>query len=152
MKKINNSFLEKLKIFFLLFKDWYISLFKLDFDLLLFYTMRIIIGTINFLILNRIFRKEILPAFKFFIRSRVITTPYGTFYCRAQKEDIEIIHPTSQINLEKYFNILKGNFIDVGAHIGKYSIMVAKKLKSRGKVIAIEPDPENFKILKKILL
>ncbi|MEM2614637.1 MAG: FkbM family methyltransferase, partial [Nitrososphaerota archaeon] len=49
------------------------------------------------------------------------------------------------------FNLEKGVFVDVGAHIGKYTIMVARKLKD-GKVIAIEADPNNFKILKKNLI
>lgn len=46
-------------------------------------------------------------------------------------------------------NIKEGVFIDVGANIGKYAIMVGRRLKNKGKVIAIEPMPENFEILKK---
>jgi FkbM family methyltransferase len=37
-------------------------------------------------------------------------------------------------------------FVDVGAHIGLYSIYAARILK-HGKVIAIEPSPENFNFL-----
>lgn len=37
------------------------------------------------------------------------------------------------------------NFIDVGAHIGKYTIPIAKK---GANVIAVEPDPENFRYLR----
>ena len=37
-------------------------------------------------------------------------------------------------------------FIDVGAHVGRYTIRLAKYYK---KVIAIEPNPESVKILKK---
>jgi FkbM family methyltransferase len=40
----------------------------------------------------------------------------------------------------------------VGAHIGLYSLIAAKRVGPSGKVIAIEPDPENFKILKKNIL
>jgi FkbM family methyltransferase len=38
-------------------------------------------------------------------------------------------------------------FLDVGAHIGKYALQVAKIVGERGLVIAVEPDPENFKAL-----
>jgi len=47
-----------------------------------------------------------------------------------------------------YLKSLKDNdvFVDVGAHIGLYSIYVAR-ISKRGKVIAIEPHPENFQFL-----
>jgi len=38
-------------------------------------------------------------------------------------------------------------FVDVGAHIGKYSVVVAKVVGENGLVIAIEPHPENYKVL-----
>jgi len=37
--------------------------------------------------------------------------------------------------------------IDVGAHIGSYTIRCAKAVGEKGLVIAFEPDPENFKVL-----
>lgn len=39
--------------------------------------------------------------------------------------------------------------IDVGANVGYYTIALAQKVGKNGKVIAIEPDPETFNILKK---
>lgn len=39
--------------------------------------------------------------------------------------------------------------LDLGANIGYYAIMEAKKIGKKGKVYAIEPDPRNFKFLKK---
>jgi len=38
-------------------------------------------------------------------------------------------------------------FIDVGAHIGRYSFPIAKLVGENGLVIAIEPDPLAFKAL-----
>src|SRR6266705_2682698 len=38
-------------------------------------------------------------------------------------------------------------FVDVGAHIGKYTILAARLLGSGGRVVAIEPDPSNFAAL-----
>lgn len=53
-----------------------------------------------------------------------------------------------EIALRKYFNLNNGTFIDVGANIGKYSIMVGRKSDSI-KVISIEASKENFEVLKK---
>jgi|GEM_PF-1765720 len=39
-------------------------------------------------------------------------------------------------------------FIDVGAHGGLYTLLSGKIVGSRGKVIAIEPNPENLKFLR----
>jgi FkbM family methyltransferase len=39
------------------------------------------------------------------------------------------------------------NFLDVGAHVGKYAVSVAKLVGEKGKVIAIEPNPVNYNIL-----
>ena len=38
--------------------------------------------------------------------------------------------------------------IDAGANIGLFSILASFKVKDKGKVIAIEPEPNNLKILK----
>jgi FkbM family methyltransferase len=46
---------------------------------------------------------------------------------------------------------VKDNFIvvDIGAHIGYYTLMFAKLVGENGKVFSFEPDPENFYLLKK---
>lgn len=41
------------------------------------------------------------------------------------------------------------NIVDVGAHIGYYTLLSAKLLNGRGKVYAFEPDPSYHEILKK---
>jgi FkbM family methyltransferase len=38
-------------------------------------------------------------------------------------------------------------FVDVGAHIGRYSLLAAKTIGLTGSVIAIEPDQDNFDLL-----
>jgi FkbM family methyltransferase len=37
--------------------------------------------------------------------------------------------------------------IDVGVHIGKYTVLASKLLGNKGKVICVEPSKENFEIL-----
>jgi FkbM family methyltransferase len=41
-----------------------------------------------------------------------------------------------------------GVFVDVGAHIGYYSLKAAHKVGSNGRVIAVEPNPETLKKLR----
>jgi len=41
------------------------------------------------------------------------------------------------------------NFVDIGAHIGYYSLIASKIVGSSGKVFSLEPEPGNFSLLKK---
>lgn len=46
--------------------------------------------------------------------------------------------------------VKKGDVVlDVGAHIGYYTLLAAQKVGVRGKVYAFEPDPRNFALLSK---
>ena len=51
--------------------------------------------------------------------------------------------------MKPYFKIKEGTFIDVGANIGKYTLIIGNRLKNIGKVISIEPEKRNFSVLKK---
>lgn len=47
-------------------------------------------------------------------------------------------------------NLKEGDtFVDIGAYIGYYSILARNIVGEKGKVIAFEPNPESYKILKK---
>lgn len=76
-----------------------------------------------------------------------IRTEDGLFRCRAWTDDALIVNPISEFDLRKYFSLEKGVFVDVCAHIGKYTLMVGRKVQE-GKIVSIEADPENFGILK----
>jgi len=39
--------------------------------------------------------------------------------------------------------------VDVGAHIGTYSLLACRAMNGEGKIYAYEPDPDNFDLLKK---
>jgi FkbM family methyltransferase len=69
------------------------------------------------------------------------------FWCRINREDFTYmtIHKDDVIEL---FQPVEGNVVlDVGAHIGLYTILGSKFVGPSGKVISIEPDPRNFQIL-----
>jgi FkbM family methyltransferase len=40
-------------------------------------------------------------------------------------------------------------FIDIGAHIGYYSLLAAQRVGPRGRVLAFEPAPDNYALLKR---
>jgi FkbM family methyltransferase len=86
------------------------------------------------------------------IRAR---TPIGVFACRSGTSDFDLVNPNHepvQVNaIRDLFERIpteRAVFVDVGAHIGKYSILVGNLLENRGTVVAVEPDPDNFASLK----
>ncbi len=51
---------------------------------------------------------------------------------------------------EKHYKIRKGDtVIDVGANIGTFTVMAARKAGDSGRVVAIEPEKKNLKFLRK---
>jgi FkbM family methyltransferase len=52
--------------------------------------------------------------------------------------------------VQKIFKSKSGEtVVDIGAHIGFYTLKAARDVGQKGTVIAIEPDPQNFLLLKK---
>ena len=39
--------------------------------------------------------------------------------------------------------------VDVGAHVGYFTLMMARQVGPQGKVFALEPDPQNYQLLKR---
>lgn len=73
----------------------------------------------------------------------------GTKYALVDQESFEIINEHESF-MPMWLKARKGDvFIDVGAHIGKYAIAVAKTIGNQGTVVAIEPNQENYQALKK---
>jgi FkbM family methyltransferase len=72
----------------------------------------------------------------------------GIKYKLVDLESLFVVSPRYEEVMLEYLTPRKGEvFVDVGAHIGKYALRIAKMVGSEGKVIAIEPDPENFRAL-----
>ena len=68
-------------------------------------------------------------------------------YCPINKEDL-IIMSRHEDEIIRYFNTKQGDIVvDVGAHIGRYTIIASKRVGENGKVIAIEAHPGNYEML-----
>ncbi len=76
---------------------------------------------------------------------KVHSKEYGyKYYCR-----LEDFNPDREEDIVKLFRPKEGDIVvDVGAHIGKYSIIASKMVGYRGKVIAIEAHPGNCDLLR----
>lgn len=74
------------------------------------------------------------------------------FYCRPDNSNDDFKTMTFHENdiIEHYFTPRKGDIvIDIGAHIGLYTIIASKRVGMHGKVVAIEADPKNSEVLKR---
>jgi FkbM family methyltransferase len=81
---------------------------------------------------------------------RVNISKYGfQTYCRTRDNFNDFTIMTGhEHDLLELFAPKRGDIVvDVGAHIGLYSITGSKRVGPKGKVIAIEADPDNFEIL-----
>ena len=69
------------------------------------------------------------------------------FYCRINKDDFIVMTRHEDVII-KYFTPKEGDIvIDIGAHIGLYTIIASKRVGANGKVVAIEANPSNFELL-----
>ena len=88
-----------------------------------------------------------IPNKKTLISGVTIKNNYGTFFCG--RDLYSVLYFSSSFESEvrkKLYEMRGGVVIDIGANGGMHSIPLAKLNK---KVIAIEPEPKNFEILKK---
>jgi FkbM family methyltransferase len=61
-----------------------------------------------------------------------------------------IVEETYEPFMKDMVKLAPGNvFVDVGAHVGKYSFYASRQVGDAGRIVAVEPHPENFKNLKK---
>ncbi|AFU58609.1 putative methyltransferase FkbM family [Candidatus Nitrososphaera gargensis Ga9.2] len=77
---------------------------------------------------------------------KVRVPKYGYSYlCRINSGDYT---PSRELEVLQKFTPSSGDVVvDVGAHIGRYTIVSSKAVGPMGRVVAIEADPDNFKIL-----
>ncbi|MDQ3835321.1 MAG: FkbM family methyltransferase [Thermoproteota archaeon] len=91
---------------------------------------------------------KLRPSLQPFIIIKVTVPKYGySYYCR-----IVDFGPGREDDIIERFTPAKGNVvIDVGAHVGRYTIHASKLVGMNGKVIAVEAHPGNFQLLKRNL-
>jgi FkbM family methyltransferase len=88
---------------------------------------------------------------------RLVNKPLGLIKIRIPKYDYKLYcrtdtndYTTRENEIIEHFNPKQGDVVvDVGAHIGRYTIISSKLVGINGKVIAIEAHPENYEMLKK---
>lgn len=73
---------------------------------------------------------------------------FGIFLCPGGKYGALFTKEFEPSVKEVLHQFHSGTFVDIGANIGLYTIMMSKILGKRGKVIGIEPDPDLFSVLK----
>jgi FkbM family methyltransferase len=100
------------------------------------------------------FKKFLYKYVKFLGMDHIITKvnvpKYGfQAYCRSEENFNDFVIMTRhEHDLIKRFTPKDGDVVvDVGAHIGLYTIMGSKRVGPNGKVIAIEADPSHFEML-----
>jgi FkbM family methyltransferase len=111
-----------------------------------FYFLRIPGIIIKSLISGKQFR-ELEEKNKFLRKDIILKNKHGTYYCGNNILTIYTASQDYEKHLHPYLNLNSGVFIDVGAHIGKYSVMLGKK--PGIKIISIEPEKNNFSMLEK---
>lgn len=73
----------------------------------------------------------------------------GLKYALVDEDSLYFFTPVFEPWMENYLKPKRGDiFLDVGAHIGRYAIQVAKSVGREGLVVAVEPFPGNYVILK----
>lgn len=85
---------------------------------------------------------------KKFDKDVFIKTNGVLFNCGRFIENCSIVCSYFEDYMKKELNVKEGIFIDVGAHIGKHSIYVGRKLGQLGKVLSIEANKETADLLR----
>ena len=69
------------------------------------------------------------------------------FEVRPRTNDLDLVSPKHEPVTTSWFQVRANDVVvDVGAHIGRYALMAAA---NDANVIAVEPDPSNFRLLEK---
>ncbi|MGI5840935.1 MAG: FkbM family methyltransferase [Patescibacteria group bacterium] len=87
---------------------------------------------------------------------KLVKTKINGFEIYYRADDIFVGQNVARGNYEEYFtrllsrNIKKGDTVmDIGANIGYDTLIMASRTGEKGRVLAFEPDPVNFEILRK---
>src|SRR5829696_7497940 len=71
------------------------------------------------------------------------------FYCRINNREDLVFMTNHEEDIIEHFTPKQGDIVvDIGAHMGRYTIISSKRVGANGKVVAIEAHPSNFEMLK----
>ncbi len=68
-------------------------------------------------------------------------------YCPLNKEDFIVMTRHEDDIIERFLPKQGDIVVDIGAHMGRYTIISSKRVGTNGKVVAIEAHPNNFEML-----
>jgi FkbM family methyltransferase len=70
------------------------------------------------------------------------------FYCRINNREDLVFMTRHEDDIIEHFTPKEGDIVvDIGAHMGRYTIIGSKRVGTQGKVVAIEAHPGNFEML-----
>lgn len=72
---------------------------------------------------------------------------YGIFKCPGGGSELQFQQIYEPNVREELTRLRKGVFVDVGASVGLYTVMMSKLLEDKGQVISLEPHPTRFAAL-----
>ncbi len=111
--------------------------FNYEFDAIpLFYMFKFLYSIIKFLRLDN------------YVSLKISVPKYGyKAYCPINKNDL-INMTIREDEIIELFTPKEGDVVvDIGAHMGRYTIIGSKRVGTNGKVVAIEANPSNFEML-----
>jgi len=100
-------------------------------------------------ILKTTYNKSLKPFAKL-LQNLTTRIPFKKFYFRPYYiDDIYMALGLWEPYVRKFFTPNKDDIVlDVGTHIGFFTLQAARRVGPKGKVISIEPDPRNYRVLK----
>jgi FkbM family methyltransferase len=79
-----------------------------------------------------------------------IRNKYGLFFCGKNFSSVVGASSICEPEVRKEFNVKEGDIvIDAGANCGMFTVQLAKIVGNKGRVISIEPEKNNIRLLKK---
>ena len=113
--------------------------------------LSIILGLTNHIVLGKVpngIRKTIIKLANW-LSHGVTTNVHGLKFRMVDYDSCYVCTPLFEDWSWDYLQVKEGDvFVDVGAHVGRYTLPVAKAVGERGLVIAIEPNVENYNCLR----
>jgi len=113
--------------------------------------LAIILAFTNHIVLDKVSRsiRKIIIKLANWLSQGITTNIYGLKFRMVDYESCYVCTPLFEDWSWDYLQIKEADvFVDIGAHIGRYTLPVAKAVGERGLVIAVEANVENYNCLR----